>query len=245
MPSTALKGIFRSLRIYHGDKAQAQAKDQLYGKFLRPNDLAFDIGAHVGDRISSFRRLGARVVALEPQPLAFRALQLIHGTDSEVTLIQAVCGENDEPVTLRVNSANPTVSSASNEFITAANSAPNWQQENWDTALKVPSMTLERLLSQYGMPTFVKIDVEGYEALILSYLETRIPALSFEFTTIQRQIALDCIRYLQAIGDYKFNVSLGESCSMLYEQNQPAAQIRQLITQMDHSANSGDIYAVL
>ncbi len=245
MPSTALQGIFRSLRLYHGDKVQANAKDQLYGKFLGPNDLAFDIGAHVGDRVSSFRRLGARVVALEPQPLAFRTLQLIHGADSAVTLIQAVCGDNNEPVTLHVNSANPTVSSASNEFIKAANSAQNWQQETWDTTLKVQSITLERLLSRYGIPTFVKIDVEGYEAIILSRLETKIPALSFEFTTIQRQIALDCIRYLQAIGDYKFNVSLGESCSMLYEQNQPAEQIRQLITQMDHEANSGDIYAVL
>ncbi len=34
MPSTALQGIFRSLRLYHGDKVQANAKDQLYGKFL-------------------------------------------------------------------------------------------------------------------------------------------------------------------------------------------------------------------
>ena len=42
--------------------------DALYARFLRAGDLAFDIGAHVGDRISSFRRLGARVVALEPQP---------------------------------------------------------------------------------------------------------------------------------------------------------------------------------
>ena len=42
--------------------------DALYARFLRAGDLAFDIGAHVGDRVSSFRRLGARVVALEPQP---------------------------------------------------------------------------------------------------------------------------------------------------------------------------------
>ena len=35
--------------------------------------LAFDIGAHVGDRTAAFRRLGARVVAVEPQPAAMRA----------------------------------------------------------------------------------------------------------------------------------------------------------------------------
>ena len=41
--------------------------DTLYRRFLRPGDLAFDVGAHVGDRVASFRRLGARVVAVEPQ----------------------------------------------------------------------------------------------------------------------------------------------------------------------------------
>ena len=67
-PKGTVKALSRSLRIYHGDKERHAAMDRLYGAFLSPGDLAFDIGAHVGDRISSFRRLGARVVALEPQP---------------------------------------------------------------------------------------------------------------------------------------------------------------------------------
>ncbi|MDP3321578.1 MAG: hypothetical protein Q8S58_20850, partial [Bosea sp. (in: a-proteobacteria)] len=62
-PGTA-RAIGRSLRVYHGDKSRHGAMDALYGRFLKPGDLAFDIGAHVGDRISRFRRLGARVVAL-------------------------------------------------------------------------------------------------------------------------------------------------------------------------------------
>jgi hypothetical protein len=40
--------------------------DRLYSRFVRPGDLVFDIGAHVGDRVASFRRLGAHVVAAEP-----------------------------------------------------------------------------------------------------------------------------------------------------------------------------------
>ena len=48
------------------------AMDRLYGQFVRPGDLVFDIGAHVGDRVASFRRLGARVVAVEPQPALAR-----------------------------------------------------------------------------------------------------------------------------------------------------------------------------
>ena len=59
-----LFGVLRSLRIYYCDRTRRRAMDTLYRRFLRPGDLAFDIGAHVGDRVASFRRLGARVVAV-------------------------------------------------------------------------------------------------------------------------------------------------------------------------------------
>ncbi len=60
--------VARSVVTYHGDPEKRAAMDALYGRFVRPGGLAFDIGSHVGDRVASFRRLGARVVALEPQP---------------------------------------------------------------------------------------------------------------------------------------------------------------------------------
>ena len=93
MTSAALRGVFRSLRLYHGPDAPREAMDDLYAQFVAPDELVFDIGAHVGDRISSFRRLGARVVALEPQPLLMRALRLIHGRDPDVLLLPAALAE--------------------------------------------------------------------------------------------------------------------------------------------------------
>ena len=60
------KGIGRSLRTYHAP-GRAALLDGFHRRFLGPGDLAFDIGAHVGDRAASFRRLGAKVVALEPR----------------------------------------------------------------------------------------------------------------------------------------------------------------------------------
>ena len=40
-------GIARSLVIYHGQPAKHRRAVRLYGGFLGPGDLAFDIGAHV------------------------------------------------------------------------------------------------------------------------------------------------------------------------------------------------------
>src|ERR671936_2226253 len=103
MTSCELQALRRSLRVYHDDKARQAAMDTLYRRFLKPDDLAFDIGAHVGDRTSSFRRLGCRVVALEPQPLPVRALRLIHGPDSLVTGLQAAAGPRGGPLMRPLN----------------------------------------------------------------------------------------------------------------------------------------------
>ena len=56
--------LARSVITYHGDASKSAAMDALYRQFIKPGDVAFDIGSHVGDRIASFRRLGATVVAL-------------------------------------------------------------------------------------------------------------------------------------------------------------------------------------
>ena len=91
-PAGTAKAIARSLDIYYRDKARTARMDRLNGMFLGPGDLAFDIGAHLGDRTASFRRLGARVVAAEPQPAVFRALRLLHGRDPGVALHQLALG---------------------------------------------------------------------------------------------------------------------------------------------------------
>lgn len=39
-----------------------------------------------------FRRLGARVVALEPQPALFRTLTVLFGRDDAVTLVPSAVG---------------------------------------------------------------------------------------------------------------------------------------------------------
>jgi hypothetical protein len=81
----AARGVIRSLRIYYGDPRRRGALDRHYAGFVGAGDLVFDIGGHVGDRVASFRRLGARVVAVEPQPaplddLALPALKTLRKT---------------------------------------------------------------------------------------------------------------------------------------------------------------------
>src|SRR5947207_4849635 len=109
-------GVLRSLRIYRGHPARARAMDRLYAQFIKPGDLVFDVGAHVGDRTAAFRRLGARVVAVEPQPAIAKLLRLLYGHDRAVSLEPVAVGRSAGTVTLQLNVANPTVSTASAAF---------------------------------------------------------------------------------------------------------------------------------
>ena len=240
----AFATLDRSLSVYYGDPSHENRMAALYARFVKPGDLAFDIGAHVGDRIGAFRRLGARVVALEPQPLCFRALQALYGDDASVTLVDAACGAREGAISLRVNSANPTVTTASQDFVAAADGAQGWEGQTWDATLDVRMTKLDALIAAHGAPAFAKIDVEGFEADVLAGLSRRLPALSFEFTTIQRDVAHRCLDRLAALGNYRFDVSLGESHELAgawVSRDEIAARIAAL----PHEANSGDVYCVL
>ncbi len=244
MVSPDLKGVFRSLRIYHGPHVDRAAMDELYAQFIQPEDLVFDVGSHVGDRVSSFRRLGARVIALEPQPLVTRALHLIHGRDPHVLIVPSAAGDENGSINMHVNSINPTVSTVSDDFMIEADGAAGWEGQSWDRTIKVPMLTLDRLITTFGPPRFIKIDVEGFEDRVLAGLSQSVPALSFEFTTIARDVALRCLSRLGDIGCYAYNVALGESRKLLFPEFVSGAAMASFVQTVAHDANSGDVYAV-
>jgi FkbM family methyltransferase len=237
--------LARSLDVYYGDAARDAAMDGLYTRFLKPGELAFDIGSHVGDRIGAFRRLGARVVALEPQPLCADAIEAIYQGDPDVSLVRAACGPKSGTLDLHINSANPTVTTASRAFVTAADGAGGWEGQKWDTTISVAVTTADALIDAHGLPAFMKIDVEGFEADVLAGLSQPVRTLSFEFTTIQRDVALACIARLHDLGYQSFDVALGESQVMSFNRWVGPNIMSDHIAALPHTANSGDIYATL
>jgi FkbM family methyltransferase len=239
----AARGVVRSLRIYYGDRRRRAAMQALYARFVRAGDLVFDIGAHVGDRVAAFRRLGARVVAVEPQPALVTALKLIHGRDRAVVIEAAAVGRAPGTIPLRLNLDNPTVSTASADFIAAADGAPGWQGQAWTRSIDVAMTTFDALIARHGVPAFAKIDVEGFEAEVLLGLSRPVAALSFEFTTIQRDVALACLARCQTLGYVRYNAALGESQTLVHDEWLAADTMASWLSALPMEANSGDVYA--
>ena len=238
-----LRGVLRSLRIYYGGKHDRSAMDRLYARFVQPGDLVFDVGSHVGDRIAAFRRLGARVVACEPNPPLVKTLRLLYGRDAGVTIEPVAVGAAPGEIELAINIDNPTVSTASRDFVKATEGAPGWQGQVWDKSLRVAVTTLDALIARHGIPAFIKIDVEGFEAEALAGLTQAVPALSFEFTTIQRDVAHACLQRCAALGYVRYNAALGESQTLVHPDWQDAGAIVHWLDGLPMEANSGDVYA--
>jgi len=237
------RGVIRSLSIYYGGRHNRAAMDRLYGRFVKPGDLVFDVGSHVGDRIAAFRRLGARVIACEPNPALVRTLRLIYGRDSAVTIEPVAVGGAQGTIELKINVDNPTVSTASRDFVAASQGAPGWEGQTWDKAVTVPMTTLDTLIARHGVPAFIKIDVEGFEAQALAGLSQPVAALSFEFTTIQRDVARACLSRCHELGYVRYNAALGESQTLVHDGWQDAEAIGRWLDGLPMEANSGDVYA--
>jgi hypothetical protein len=146
---------------------------------------------------------------------------------------------------LKLNLDNPTVSTVSDAFIAASRDAPGWEGQRWTRTARVPVTTLDALIARFGTPRFIKIDVEGYEAEVLAGLAVPVPALSFEFTTIQRDVACASVARCAAIGYRAFAASLGESLTFEHVRALDAAEIAGWLMELPACANSGDIYATL
>jgi FkbM family methyltransferase len=236
-----LRGLARSIAIYWLVPGRAAKLDAFYRRWLGPGKLGFDIGAHAGNRTASWRRLGAAVVAVEPQPVFADFLRRLFAGDNAVKLERVALGAADGELILRISDRHPTVTSGAADFVAQAATAPGYENVAWNRSVTVPMTTLDALIARHGRPDFVKIDVEGAEAQVLAGLSQPVPALSFEYAWATKGAALACIARLE---NYRFNRSIGESLVFAGDWIDAAA-MRAFLDGLTPNDPSGDIYAEL
>lgn len=240
-----LKRIRAPYLAYEYRKREEQSDDfkkrQLfYSQFLKKGDFYFDIGANYGNRIAPIKKLGVdKIIAVEPQPLCCDHLrrQFPH-----ITVIQkgvgATAGIKDFFV-----SDNSVLSSFSTDFISRTEN-DRFKGTHWETATPMALTTLDNLVQQYGMPDFIKVDVEGYEAEVFKGLNKKVRLLSFEYTLPELADNLQAVLHkLGSLGDCSFNYSVAESMSFELTEWMKADQFNELVkTPAFVTTGFGDIY---
>jgi FkbM family methyltransferase len=238
-------GLARSALIYHGNPLKRRRARVFYRQLVRPGDLCFDVGAHVGDRTAHFLALGARVVAIEPQPGPLAVLRRLYGKNPRVALIDAALGEAEGEAELAIDPMNPTVASLSPSWRAQVARDASFAGIDWRECRRVRVTTLDAVIAAYGRPDFCKIDVEGFEAAVLHGLSEPIPALSFEYIAAALDGAFGALERLAALGPYGFNRSPGETMRFVAPAWRDADSIAAELRRLPPAAGSGDIYARL
>lgn len=216
----------------------------LYGIFLKPGSLAFDIGSHLGNRIRAFAGLGARVVALEPASESYRFIRKRYGSRENITCVHGAAGTYDGTAVLYKDPKNPTLSTVSPSWMNRMKTKRSFRNVAWREKEQVPMITLDGLIGKYGTPDFCKIDTEGTEDQVLAGCSEPLPAVSFEYLPMEKETALRCLRHLEQLGRYRYNVSVRETMRFRWADWAGGDEISRYLDGLTEDAPSGDVYAV-
>lgn len=231
--------------IYRESRRLFEERKRFYGRFLSADDLVYDVGANLGNRVEVFLSLKNRVVAVEPQDYCHSFLKTKYA--NAITLLKLALGAKKDTMTMYINSTSSTVSSLSKDWVDSMK-VGRFSDENWDRTALVEVDTLDSLIAKHGKPHFIKIDVEGFEADVLKGLSVAIPIMSFEYTTPEQTHRLyECLDLIQALdAAYQCNYSAGENNRFLLENWIPVPEFKALVAKDVHAMQGfGDVYVKL
>ena len=174
-------------------------------KLLNSGDLFFDIGAHLGSKSKQFLDKDLKAIMVEPLPKCVEQLKIIFKNKDNVEIIQKAVGKTSGKTPLEVNTKMPATSTMAKHW-----KSGRFSNEKWDQKIIVEMTTLDDLIKIYGVPKYIKIDVEGFELDVLLGLSQKAGIISFEFTSEFLDQTINCLNHLKKIGYQEYNFSIGE-----------------------------------
>ena len=226
-----------------GSRAAQQSRSmrEFYSYLLPKRALVFDIGANVGTMTGIFASLGARIVAVEPNPDCAKHIERATSRET-VEVLQAAVGELDGFAELKVSDRKDKMSSLSQAWCEAVSNENRDYVGMWNRSVSVPMITLGSLAQRYGAPFYIKIDVEGYEEQALSGLSSRPPLLSFEFNSVFLEPALRALDN-PLFADAEFNYTLVDPAKFELAHWVSRDELKRHIAGAHATSGLGDIFA--
>jgi FkbM family methyltransferase len=239
-------GLYRPARFLHDRLinrervAEAREIRAAFSRLVKPGDLCFDVGANIGQKAEPLLSLGARVLAVEPQPACAAELAARCGGYRDFHPVAKAVGRAPGRATMFISDT--AVFSSMNRGWTS------FKQGDRVREIEVEVVTFDQLIDTYGCPDFCKIDVEGYELEVLGGLSRPVKLLSFEFHNRDHPewlpAAYQCLERLRDLGAVRANVSLGEDMTLLLDEFLPYDEFLAYFEKLTRDPDTvyGDIY---
>jgi len=236
-------GLARSIAIYHAIPFRQRRLRRLYRTLVRSGDVVFDVGAHAGNHVRALSAIGCRVIAIEPQPDFARVLRLLVGRSSNVTILERGVSDRPGRAQLSISERTPTVTSLASDWRQARAADADFADVRWNRTIDVDVTTLDALAAEYGLPAFIKLDIEGSEAAALAGLNRPVPALAFEYLPRGLDPVEACVDRLKTLDRYVYNWSPGESYRFASPAWLEGPELLRALRGPDAQRRSGDVYA--
>jgi FkbM family methyltransferase len=183
-------------------------------KGFRPGHVIFDVGANEGQKTDIFLRLGAKVVAVEPdernQSILKQNFLSYRFIKKPVVIVGKALSDQNGAETMWIDEPGSAKNTLNPKWVETLRTDSSRFGKSLEFAQKkeVETITLEELIRSHGLPFYIKIDVEGYEAVVLRGLRSAMRYLSFEVNLPEfRPEALECIELLENVaaqGDFNY-----------------------------------------
>jgi FkbM family methyltransferase len=162
----------RVYKVFSFSQLTDPEQSEEFRNFVRyciPSMCLFDIGASYGAFSLVAAHFGGTAIAVEPSPIATRFIRVecqLNGFEKNIQVVEACAGD----VIGEVEMLSSGVFSDGYFRIAPGRSSKE--------LTKTRAVTIDRLAEQFGAPTHIKIDVEGYEAKVLRGARKTIANLS-------------------------------------------------------------------
>ena len=188
-------------------------RQRFYSQFIHKKGLCFDVGANVGSRTEIFVKLGAKVISIEPQTKCIQKLRRKFRKYGDSVIIIPKAVSDSKGFSKIAISSFDGYTSMSKSWISKVEQSGRFRKSvTWNNWQDVETTTLDSLISEYGVPYYLKVDVEGFETSVFRGLHTSISYLSFEFTcpeTIEETCSV--IDMVDALEKYEYNYVVEDS----------------------------------
>jgi FkbM family methyltransferase len=237
-----LLGLLRSKLIYEHFPGRIKRMTAFYADIVRPGDLCFDVGAHLGNRTRVLASLGCRVVAVEPHPYLAKYLRDKFAGNRNVSIEENAVAAAAGVVTLYYRPHNLTISSLNLDWpatLTGQTSASTSFREG----VTVAAVTLGDLIAKHGAPNYLKLDIEGADVEVLKTLTEPLDAVSFEHVPRLDTHTTEAIAILEKLARYRFNYFPRETHRFRLARAVTGAELDEILGEPAARRWSSDVFA--